>query len=87
MRTAILLASLLLVRPAAAYDIKNLSVLDIKLIGEALDNMPHGRVADLYNRIQAQLTAEDAANAAAARAAIEKEVRAKLDAKPKDKPQ
>lgn len=77
----------LLATPASAYDIKGLSQQDVLLIGEALDAMPHGRVAGLYGRIQQQLTAENQAAADDAKAKAETEIRNKIISESKkDKP-
>lgn len=84
MRLLIISALCLLAVPARAYDL-HLSPQDMLLIGEALDAMPHGKVAALYQRIQQQLSAEDAAAATAARAKIEAEVSNKIAAEQKAK--
>jgi len=68
----------MLATPAFAYDIKNLSQQDILIIGEALDAMPYAKVSSLYARIQAQLTAENQAAAAEARANMEKDIKDKM---------
>lgn len=73
MRLLVAAALSLLTSPAWAYDLHNLSPQDMLLIGEALDAMPHGKVAGLYNRIQQQLSAEDMA------------AKAKPDLKPKER--
>jgi hypothetical protein len=87
MRLFIVIMALLVAAPAWAYDLKNLSQDDVLTIGAALDAMPHGRVAGLYLRIQSQLTAEDQASTAAARAQAEKEIRDKITAEmKKDEP-
>lgn len=87
MRLLVVALAWLLAAPAWAYDIKNLSQQDVLLIGEALDAMPHGKVAGLYLRIQSQLSAEDQASASDARAKTEKEIRDKINSESKkDKP-
>jgi hypothetical protein len=43
------------------YKIENLEAAEVVLIGEALDLLPHGRVAGLVAKIQPQLTAQDIA--------------------------
>lgn len=83
MRVFITFIVFLLATPAMAYDLHNLSSQDVLLIGEALDAMPHGKVAALYARIQQQLSAEDAASAAETRAKIEKDIRGKIAPEPK----
>jgi hypothetical protein len=84
-RLLIISALCLLAVPARAYDL-HLSPQDMLLIGEALDAMPHGKVAALYQRIQQQLSAEDAAAAAATREKIESDVRRKLAAEQPARP-
>ena len=43
-----------------------LEAADLTLIGEALDALPHGRVAGLVARVQAQISAQERAAAVAA---------------------
>jgi hypothetical protein len=83
MRFLVATLAALLVSPALAYDLKNLSQQDVLVIGEALDAMPHGKVAGLYNRIQQQLTAEDQAGAAEVQAKAEKAIRDKIKSETK----
>lgn len=73
----------------AAYDLKGLSAQDILTIGAGLDELPR-KVGDengLYNRIQHQLSEQDAADKAErvkadadARAKVEAEIRKKIEA-------
>jgi hypothetical protein len=86
MRFLVATLAALLVSPALAYDLKNLSQQDVLVIGEALDAMPHGKVAGLYNRIQQQLTAEDQAVAAEAQAKAEKAILDKIKSETKSEP-
>lgn len=86
MRLLVAAALSLLAAPALSYDLRNLSPQDVLLLGEALDALPHGKVAGLYNRIQQQLSAEDIAAATDARARVEKDIRSKIDAEPKASP-
>lgn len=71
--------------PAVAYDLKNLSVADLLTIGRGLDKLPredtdreHG---DLYNRIQAQITAQEQQAATIAAQALRDKITAEIRAK------
>ena len=86
MRLLILIFASLIAAPALAYDLRNLSPQDVLLLGEALDAMPHGKVASLYNRIQQQLSAEDAAAQAETRIRAEKEIRDKISSESRPPP-
>lgn len=71
--------------PAVAYDLKNLSTADLLIIGRGLDKLPredtdleHG---NLYNRIQAQITAQEHQAAAISAQALRDKIIAEIKAK------
>lgn len=86
MKKLLVAASILaLCAPCAAYDLKNLSTADLLTIGRGLDKLPredtdreHG---DLYNRIQAQITAQEHHAAAIAAQALRDKITAEIRAK------
>lgn len=58
------------------YQFENISAADLALIGAALDALPHGKVQQLVAKMQAQITAQDAAERDKIRAAQDAAVEA-----------
>lgn len=49
------------------YKFEDMSAEDVVLVGQGLDFLPHGRVRKLVDKLQAQITAQDAAAAVSAK--------------------
>lgn len=89
MRKIAMLALALMTMPAAAYDLKSLSMQDLHTIGRGLDKLPREDTdaSGLYARLQSQITAQEEAEAKAGldkslaeRAKLTDEIRAKVRA-------